>query len=149
MTVTDADLPYLIPIAAISVWWVAMYLASRIGGWSLLAEAYATEEDFDGAKAQFQSVSLTRFGVPANYNNLITIGADASTLRLSVFLLFRPFHPPLKIPFADLSAKRKKLLVFETVELTAAKAPPVRISITANRAVSIAAASGGTFRVPS
>lgn len=148
MTVTDADLPYLIPIAVLSVWWTAMFVLSRVSGWSALAEAYATDEDFEGAKAQLQSLSFTRFGLPANYNNVVTIGADAAALRLSVFLLFRPFHAPLKIPFADLTARRKKVLVFESVELTAARAPNVKIVLAKDRADWIEAASAGALRVP-
>lgn len=147
MTVTDADLPYLLPIAVVSVWWMAMFVLSRVSGWSALAEAYATDEDFEGAKTQLQSLSLTRFGLPANYNNVVTIGADAAALRLSVFVLFRPFHPPLKIPFADISVKARKILVFETAELRAARAPQVGIGMARNRAEWIAAASSGALRL--
>ena len=147
MTITDADLAYLIPIAAISMWWAVMFAVSRVSGWSLLAEAYATDEDFDGAKAQLQSLSFTRFGLPANYNNVVTVGADAAALRLSMFLFFRPFHPPLKIPFADITAEAKKMLVFEAVQLRAARVPQVRISMPKDRATWVAAASSGAFHL--
>lgn len=146
MAATDTDLLYLFPVIAISVWWTVMFFLSRFGGWSVLAEAYATDEDFDGAKAHLQSLSFTRFGLPANYNNIVTVGADASALRLSTYLLFRPFHPPLKIPFADITVETKKALIFETAQLCASRAPGVRIGISKSRAAWIAGASSGALR---
>jgi hypothetical protein len=146
MNASETEILYWLPLIAFGAWWGIFLFLSRFGGWSVLAEIYATDEDFDGAKAQMQSVVLQRHGFPTSYNNIATIGADASALRLSLPLFFRLHHPALKIPFSDIAATTRSVLGFQRIELTASRAPGVKIVIGKTRADWIAAASHGAFR---
>lgn len=147
MNASDTDILYWLPLIAFAAWWAIFLFIARFGGWSALAEVYATDEEFDGAKASMQSVALQRYGFPAGYNNIAIIGADASALRLSLPIFFRLHHPPLKIPFSDIAAKTRSILGFKRIELTASRAPGVKIVISKARADWIAAASHGAFRL--
>jgi len=42
-------------------------------------------------------------GFPVSYNNCVTIGVTDAGLYLAPFLLFRFLHPPLLIPWRDIT----------------------------------------------
>ena len=53
----------------------------------------------------------------ANYNNCLTIGADPGGLYLSLLVFFRIGHPPLFIPWTEISlGGRRKIMFIECVE---------------------------------
>ncbi len=142
------DLPYHIPLAIVLVWCAVLSLLAKLGGWSALAEHYRADSDFDGPKRRFQSIGMERVrAMPVSINNVAEIGVDGQYLRLSMFLLFRPGHPPLKIPFSDLSAHERKLLLGSDVLMRTAREPSIGIVISRALAEWIAASSGGLFRL--
>ncbi len=48
----------------------------------------------------------------SHYGNCLTIGADTAGLKLSVLFPFRPGHPPLFIPWSEISVTRRRNLLF-------------------------------------
>ncbi len=64
------------------------------------------------------------------YNHCLTIGADPRGLYLSIFFPFRIAHPPLFIPWQDISLVSKTFLWVKYVELRLGRenAIPLRIS---------------------
>lgn len=147
MKISDADLNFLIPVFVFVVWYAMLALIALVGGWSALASFYAGDASDARWKSHFQTLRLSRYGVPSAYRNGITIGVAGDALLLSPFFTFRPGHPPLRIPFTDLSARQKKSFLINVVELTASQAPKIKISMSPRCAAKIAAASGGVFKI--
>jgi hypothetical protein len=82
-------------------WILVSFIISRVGGWSLLAKVYLTQADtLDGDSWKFQSIQM-RWGT--NYGNCVTVSANPLGLGLSVLFLFRLGHPPLLIPWSDIT----------------------------------------------
>lgn len=83
------------------IWILVSFIISRVGGWSLLARVYLAQADtLDGDSWRFQSIQM-RWGT--NYGNCVTVRADPLGLGLSVLFLLRLGHPPLLIPWPDIT----------------------------------------------
>ncbi len=81
-----------------------------IGGWSLLARAYRSSNSFDGQFWNFQSGQIgVRNEIDSSlealqyYRSCLHIGANREGMHLSMFLMFRLWHPPLFVPWSDIS----------------------------------------------
>ena len=97
----------------IVAWLVIFTLISHASGWAALAEQYRSQETFTGRCWSFQSCQMRWL---MGYNNCLKIGADPRGLFISVLFLFRMAHPPLFIPWRDISYVRKKILWTQVVE---------------------------------
>ena len=91
----------LVPAGCISVCWII----SRVGGWALLAKVYPAQNSttMDGEIWRFQSIQM-RWAT--NYGNCVTVRANPLGLGLSVLWLLRIGHPPLLIPWPDITIHR-------------------------------------------
>jgi hypothetical protein len=72
-----------------------------------------------------------------NYRSCLTISADSQGIYLRTFFLFRPFHPPLFIPWTDLDYTDKRMWFMRGVKLSFAKAPGVYIWLYAGTAAKL------------
>jgi hypothetical protein len=92
----------------------------------LLAERYQRADGFEGDRWWFQSVQM-RWRV--NYSGVLIIGASPRGLYLSVLLPFRFAHPPLFIPWTEISVSERKGLAAGYFEFRFRRAPgiPVRV----------------------
>jgi hypothetical protein len=141
--------PYLFPAFFAAFWCFVLSILARLSGWTHLATFYRSEDSFEGAKRHFQSMSMGRGGLmDTNFSNCVTFGVDQRVFRLSMFLLFRPFHPPLSIPLSDLSATRRKFLFFRMVRIHTSRAPGIRMTIRESQARWIEENSGGAWVLP-
>lgn len=105
-----------IPLLFIPLLWTAVSLfLSRISGWRALAEVYHSDSPFEGKRWRMQNASL-RWGV--NYGYCINVGVNHSGIHLCPVFLFRIGHPPLFVPWSDVSTKlEKELFVGQVVRL--------------------------------
>jgi len=112
----------------IAVWTGIGYLVAVAGGWRRLAEAYPSDEEVDGMMWRFQSAML---GFGANYGGCLTITANDDGLRIATLPFFPPFHPPLFIPWQDISFSRSRVFFVPQITLQFAAHPtlPLHISI--------------------
>ena len=103
-------------VAFFTAFWTAICVAlGFLGGWHELARAYRAREPFRGVSWPFQSGRM--WGL-TRYNHILTVGASAEGLSLRVFGPFRPGHPPLFIPWSDLSSVEPKRRLFrDEIEL--------------------------------
>jgi hypothetical protein len=99
---------------------------SRLTGWAALARFYAAKQPFEGTKWRFQSGSM-RF--QSGYNNCLTIGANTIGLFVSVLFLFRPGHPPLLIPWNEITTSERTVLWIKIVELRFRSVPNVPLRL--------------------
>ena len=90
-------------------WFAIIGLLSWLGGWSRLARVYRDEmsESTDGHTWRMQSVSLRGW---CGYNNCITIEATAKGLKISPWFIMRPGHPPLFLPFDEMTSQSRTML---------------------------------------
>lgn len=108
---------WLIPVAALAGFaaiWCLVCLLISLFGWRSLAQHFRAQGPFEGPIRRMQSGRVSF----ANYNNVLTVGADPMGLSLAVMGLFRPGHPPLFIPWHDVvGLRRGRWLLFEYLEL--------------------------------
>jgi len=120
-----------------ALWVLVSFLVAHLGGWARLAREYGTTESFEGDTWRFQS---GRIGV-SNYGLCLTIGADSHALFMAVLFIFRVGHPPLLIPWSEVSAAETSQLFWKYVDLRCSRVPGVKVrlsSATYDRAVKAA-----------
>lgn len=109
--------PALVPLASaaffVGVWAMANVLVSLLSGWWGLAEQYRTETPFPAHMRRFQRGQMRW---RTNYGNILTVVSDSRGLYLSVMFLFRLGHPPLFIPWADISFEDPNLWLFFSMQ---------------------------------
>lgn len=134
--------PYLFPFLFAAMWVVVCQLISLIGGWRELAKEYHTEHPFSGELFRFQSAQMRG---KMNYNNCLTVGANVEGLYLSVLFVFRLGHPPLFIPWSDVSGTIEKRRWFSRLRLKFERCPSVPLVISKRLGERISHASGAVF----
>lgn len=131
------------PAFFVVMWVATCILIARLGGWSGLAAAYRAAEPFRGRLWRFKSGALRRF---TGYNNCLTVGASEEGLYLAVLFLFRVGHPPLFIPWADITVETrsdKVLFVrYSVVEFRFSRVPGVPLRLQEGLVREIASALG-------
>jgi hypothetical protein len=122
----------LIGIALATFWIGLLYSMSALGGWRRLARAYpavdasATTQDMSAVRRfHFCSGGFTW----VNYSACLTFSVDRDYLHLAVQLPIRPAHPPLSIPWSEISATEKRAFLNSGTVLSFERAPGVRLLI--------------------
>ncbi len=100
------------PLALIFIWTFVSFISSIIGGWRALSGDFAAGGPVSGETHSFQSGRLRII----NYNGMLKIVLADRGLYLAVFFLFRPFHPPLLVPWTAITNVREhRLFIFRYV----------------------------------
>lgn len=105
--------------------------------WNRLAAVYRADcseqnsLDPESEQLSYQTLILTGGAVGWNsYKGITTVGVSRDGIMLRPHTLFSIFHPPLLIPFGDLSIKAKRWRLFgQTYECTLSGVHNVRIII--------------------
>jgi hypothetical protein len=129
----------------ISLWMGIALALAHLGGWRSLAREYRASSGFAGRRFHFQS---GRFGGWVGYNSSLTAGSDVFGLHLSVWSIFRMGHPPLLIPWQEVSVSIEKHRWISVAVLTFARNPGITVRITRRLAERLAAESRGSFALP-
>jgi len=131
------------PLFFAGMWVATCFLIARLGGWSALAAAYAAAGPFEGRLWRFRSGALRRL---SGYNGCLTVGAGKRGLYLAVMLLFRAGHPPLFVPWSDITVTtetdRLFFLKYSFVQFRFAHVPDVPLRLPEKLAREIAGALG-------
>lgn len=110
---------------AVFIWVIMSLAASKISGWGTLGKIYRRKNEVAGNLWHFR---LSGVGI-LNYSTWLTAGASAEGLFLSLPLPFRIGHPPLFIPWADITMSPYKLMFSQFVRIHFEKAPDVYVTI--------------------
>jgi hypothetical protein len=129
----------LIPLFPIAISVGAGSLAAVLGGWKKLAHYYEATEPFDGQRFYVRSGQFAGY---VNYNGCLNFGTNLTGLYISVFVLLRIGHPPLLVPWADITARDSRRWFFETTDITFAKTPGVLLRVRRKLANELLGASG-------
>ena len=73
------------------------------------------------------------------------MGADARGLYLSVFFLFRFGHPPIFVPWRDITITEKKLFKIQLLELRFRKTENLSVRFTVKLGDRLAIAAGSNW----
>jgi hypothetical protein len=130
MNLNDMAIPLAL-VAFAGFWCLVCLLISMLSGWRLLAGVYRRSEPVVGNRWRFQSAAMQRFRLmPSNYGGCLTVIVNEDGIEVSVMWLFRIGHPPLFIPWSDVSASEEtKLFVFRLVRLDFIQEPSVAMFI--------------------
>jgi len=109
------DLPtyvfYLAGAGFISLWCLNCLFASWQSGWRRLSRRFRAESEFlaetkRGGRYPFELC----FRNWLDYTNIVWVAPEEEALYLSVVFPFRIGHPPLRIPWTEISMGKTKLL---------------------------------------
>jgi hypothetical protein len=131
--------PILIPL----FWILVSSAVAALSGWKTLAEAYPLLSEPTGRKLRFQSATL-RWS--SNYTGLIHMSAGHQGLALSVFMLFRPGHAPMLIPWGDIRVEVRAGLI-PSLTLRFARKPKIPFIIGKALGQRLAEMSGGQLKI--
>jgi len=134
--------PAMLVLFFVGVLALVTVIIANVGGWRELATVYFSGDFFEGTRFYGQSARLRLVG----YNNVLIVGVNATGLQLAVFFPFRLAHPPLFIPWTDITAANKRAWFRNWVELRFARASDVPVLIPRALAERIASAAGAAFR---
>jgi hypothetical protein len=133
---------FTILLIAILAWIVMGFVFSHLSGWASLGQRYRCDEGFSGERLRFRSAAV-RYG--GHYRNCLTIGANPQGLFLSLAFPFFAGHPPLFIPWNDISVRRTRLLWAKRVELHLGREPAIPFRISERLATKLAALADGAW----
>ena len=132
--------PYIFPFYFAALWVGVGYWIALVGGWRLLAKRFRTQGTFAGEKWNMQSAGMRYL---SNYNNALTVGADSTGLFIVPFILFRAWHPPLFVPWTEISVTHTtQLFFFKLVELRLGRSEQIPFKIRPKLAAKVEAAAG-------
>lgn len=132
----------LVILYVVSLWLLVSFLLALIGGWLELGRTYKALLKFDGQIFRLQHAYM-RF--LTSYRAAVSVGASPKGLYLAVFFLFRFCHPPLFIPWQDISVRQSKFLWIRLYEFEFRQAPSVRLRLREKLGKKIQAAAGDAW----
>lgn len=134
-----------------------LYLVSRGYGWHDLARHYRSRNPYRGewitqpAEDGEPTGELEVYFNNSVSQNAIKVGADSQGLHLATSAVFRLFHPPLFIPWNEVTAVGVREVPWireNLVRFTFALAPEVPVDVDSEVARVIEKRSGGRWNMP-
>lgn len=83
--------------------WVLLNLIAWVSGWKILAGRFTAQQPFSRQDSKWNSARMRYF---AGYNNCLRVGADHAGLFIQPMLGVRTAHPPLFIPWAEITIEQ-------------------------------------------
>jgi hypothetical protein len=138
--------PFLIAFSA-AAWFMGFYVLAAIDGWLILSKRFRFKGRFNGEVWPFRSGQMqsgVRFGL------CLFVGADESGLYLAVFPLFRLWHPPLLLPWSEVSIiSGERAVIFKTRELQLGRGESIPLRISSSLVRSLRESAGGAWPLES
>lgn len=140
---SDAVKVAAIVLGVVLGWVLVSRAVSLMSGWAWLADFYAARLPFTGK--QWHAGSLGMRWPLLSYNNCTTIGADAEGFFIKARLLMRAGHPPLFVPWSDVTVEHGKFWIGRFVRLRFKKQPGIPVIMTEKMALRLAEAAGDAW----
>ena len=118
--------------------------AAWLSGWLSLGKNYRNKNEFTGKRWNFRVAAV---GI-VSYNIWLTAGANAEGLFLSLPRPFRIGHPPLFVPWADITMTPYKLMFSQLVRIHFKKAPDAYVTIRRSLALKLAGTGDRPALIP-
>jgi hypothetical protein len=130
----------LFPVYFVGMWLLVSAISSYTSGWSLLAGRYRLTSIYLGRRWPWQSGQMRWC---TNYGNCLTLGCDEMGLYLAVMPLLRFHHPPLLVPWTDVSVSYKRRLFWDFVRLGLGRDPEIPLLLRPKIAEKLKQAAAG------
>jgi hypothetical protein len=130
-------LPILFPAFFVGMCLLVCAITSTFSGWSALTERFRIDGTFPGQRWRKQSGVMRG----QTYGGL-TLGCNENGLYLGVHFTFRFMHPPLLIPWDQITVSRRKIFFFDFVRFELGREERVPLWIRAYRVEKIKDAAG-------
>jgi hypothetical protein len=111
----------------IGLWLAVCCLLSVLGGWHALAKKYRSGTCDPDKLLSRASMELKCGLFPVNYGNCIYLRFDSAGLELSIFPLWRFFHPRLSIPWNAVTDCRRECRWFWNCTSISLSEPQARL----------------------
>lgn len=135
--------PFIFPFYFAALYILVMYWIALVGGWRLLAKRFRLQGTFAGERWTGQSAAMRWL---TRYNRVLTVGADGAGLYMAPFILFRAWHPPLFVPWSEITDVRETQFLFSKfVVMRLGRVEEIPFRITASLAAQIRAAAGSEW----
>jgi len=121
--------------------WIGVSFVMARGNWASLAGAYRYFGAFPATRWRYQDGDVGSEG----YENGLTVGADSDGLYLAVVFLSRAGHPPLFIPWTEVSAHTEERFLSTFMVLHFRSVPTVRLRVGEALGRRIAVAAGSSW----
>lgn len=97
-------------VAIFAVIYFIVCLFTSLRGWGSYASRYRGQKIFPEGVQTFSGQSMMVGGnvAPANYRHVVAVGYDDDGIYLRMGMFFRPFHPPLFVPWSAVTAVEQK-----------------------------------------
>lgn len=96
------------PLMFVALWSFALFVSSAVGGWWRLANCFPADGPAGGEAFSMLNGRMRCI----NYSFVLRVVLAPRGLHLSVLFLFRPFHPPLFIPWESIRNVRRESVFF-------------------------------------
>jgi hypothetical protein len=106
---------FIAPAYFLAIWLLVSAVIAFIGGWATLAKRFRLNTPFVGQRWTRQSGQMRWI---AGYGNCLTVGCSSEGLYLAMMPLFRFRHPPLLVPWNEVSVARRRILFFRLVRFS-------------------------------
>ena len=124
---------------------LGFYILALMSGWNRLSKRFRNKETFYGETWSFQSARMRSL---ISFGSALTMGADESGLYMAVFPLFRLCHPPLLIPWSEVSIiPGERGLIFKKRLLLLGRREAISLSISSSLAQNLKEAAGNAWPV--
>lgn len=129
-----------------------LYLGSRLSGWHQVARCYPAFNSYQGEWiGRDLEAMAVRFN-NADSENAIHLGADRQGLYFSMGIMFRPFHPPIFVPWNDVTGMGIKevpwLKKMNLIKFTFELIPDIPVYVDTDTAREIEKLSQGRWEMP-
>jgi hypothetical protein len=104
----DQNFFLVFPFFFVGLWVLVSYWIALVGGWRLLANRFRIQGTFRGQTWSLQSARMRW----SSYSSVLIIGSNKTGLFIVPFILFRAWHPPLFIPWTEITVSNQTQFFF-------------------------------------
>jgi hypothetical protein len=113
----------LFPLFFIGMWLLVTTLLGAWSGWTSLQDEYPDRTEEPRLRLRFQSGALGSGNLwspwgNVQYGNCLRLDVCASGLRISMWRIFGPFLRPFFVPWHDITASERRMLLFKMYRLS-------------------------------
>ncbi len=110
------------------IWCTVLALLSMLSGWRSLGERFRAEGPPPEGRQWLVSGSVGWI----DFSGSLVVGRSEAGLHLAAFPLFRPFHPPLLVPWSAITARKRTTYWFrrfDTLEVAGDRIVRLRLPV--------------------
>ncbi len=134
--------PFYWAIFFLGLWLLLNFIVSRLTGWAQMAVHYRNAGDLPEKVWRFQTIT-TRWGM--GYKGCTNVGADSRGVYISFGFLFRFGHPPIFVPWGDITITENQVSRSKMLELRFRKTEDLPVRIFAELGARLVVAAGSNW----